>query len=191
MKKEELDSLKTALLKAIVGAFDVIENEEPAAPKKRRRPPKREVQELLEKTIEGGETEEKIEDILAFEAPMPSPEKKKNDYIATAKRVATGVEIRNVGGLQEIQTKNRQIKFIDDRSVGDHVTSDKYPERSERRPPAQMGKFTCDVCHKSFEGSYKEFPQALYTTRDTAMGVVDKPLLKCNECSTKPVSNYY
>jgi hypothetical protein len=73
---------------------------------------------------------------------------------------------------------------------GNTITADRYPERSDRRPPAQTGIFNCAVCHRDFEGSYKEFPQALYQTRDSALGVVDKPLVKCNNCATRPVGNY-
>lgn len=197
----DLTKLAEVLSQAITQTLAGLAVQEQSPPAKKRGRPKKEKTQVKkppkifpvehmggENTFLGNENDEKVKDILDFEAPMPTPERAKNNYIATAKRVGSGDKIQNTNALEDFKKDlNRKIKFVDDPSVGDKIDPNLYPERSDRRPPAQMGKFTCAVCHKPFEGSYKEFPQALQNFRDAQLQITNECLVKCNDCSTKPV----
>jgi hypothetical protein len=149
--------------------------------KKRGRPAKAKKENSV---IQVGDLEESIDSVLNFEPPIHP--NKKHAYIATAKRVDGNSPVKNLATAQDIRDPNRKIKFIDDPSVGDNISSDKYPERSDRRPPAQLGYFKCSGCGKDFEGSYKEYGQALIKTKDPLTGIEDSPTtIKCPKCSTR------
>ncbi len=189
------------VFKATLEAF-ASQKEEPFSelvhpPKKRGRPHKIEKEEpkkrdkprKVDNKVVVGDMVETVDEVLNYK-PEVSP---KANYIATAKR-ANWTPRRNehaegmMAAPQSIVDKNRKIRFIDEVGVGDRIPPEKYPERSERRPAAPIGKFTCDRCHKNFEGSYKEFPQALLRYKDPSAGVntEERAFVTCNECNGQP-----
>ena len=140
MTKEELEKIKKSMLESIALAFSSLETKEESAQpikRKRGRPAK---PKPLEPIIENGEfpvikvgdlPPERIEDVLNFEAPLADESRKKSNYITAAKMIGTSTEVKTVGNLQDFKKDpNRKIRFIDDPSVGDKISPEKYPERS-------------------------------------------------------------
>lgn len=119
-------------------------------------------------------------EVLA-EVENPTQHKPLPAHIVAAKRIVN-VGIDTMQNTIEVRKKPGEIKFMDIKTVGDRIPSEKYPEPSERRTPAKQMNFTCSRCDKKFQAYPTELPQSLIKEK-VPTGGFDSPRIYCNDCA--------